>query len=137
MGKKRKKEKKGSHRERPHTPIVRDLRSAAEPVIRLASSPIVAELVASALVAGAGALARSPDAQSNSLAESADQDGREAADLASLVAYSIAIVAGEIASRLATAYEARVGGDDVAEQVAMAARQAANSAWDAFAADRH
>lgn len=35
-----------------------ELRHAAEPVIRLANSPIVGELLASALVAGAGALAK-------------------------------------------------------------------------------
>lgn len=147
MGKKRKKDAgKQARKARSHSPIVDDLRSAAEPVIRLANSPVVAELVASALLAGAGALARSPAGaqaaeaaheEAGVLAESAEQVARDGADLAGLVAYSVAVAAGEIADRLAAAYERRLGGSEIAEQVAKAARHAADSAWEALGTDRH
>lgn len=152
MTKKRGKEsKKGAGKARSHSKLDgakfgRELRHAAEPVVRLANNPIVSELIASALIAGAGALARSPSGkqaaeavqdEAGVLADGAGEAARKGADLAGLVAYSVAVAAGEIASRLAAAYERQVGSSDVAEQVAKAARQAADAAWEAFGQDRH
>lgn len=65
----------------------------------------------------------------------AHRGGRESADMMGLVAYSVAIAAGEIADRLARAFERSAGGGELAEQVAEAARQAADSAWKVFAKD--
>lgn len=121
------------------------LRDAADPVIRLVNSPIVSDLIASALIAGAGALVKSRpgeiaaqevEEKAETLVEGAQDVGKKGANLASLVAYSIAIAAGEIAGRLAAAYEQKMGSSDTAEQVARAARRAADVAWDAFGKER-
>jgi hypothetical protein len=125
--------------------IAHELRDAADPLIRLAGSPVVAELIASALIAGAGALSRtgageqalrSTEDGAQRLVEGAEEAGRKGADLANLVAYSVAIVAGEIATRIAANYERQAGGSEKAEQVAKLARKAADAAWAALGGER-
>ena len=107
-----------------------DLRDVADPLIRLAKSPIVAELVASALIAGAGALnhseageeaARKAEDGPQTLIEGAEEAAIKGADLASLVGYSIAIVAGEIARRVTDSYERQVSGSEAARASVRAA----------------
>jgi hypothetical protein len=145
-----KKRKKGSgkrkHARGAAANIAHDLRDAADPLIRLAGSPVVAELVASALIACAGALsqteagesaAKSTEEGAQTLLEGAEEAGKKTADLASLVAYSVAIVVGEIASRVAANYERQVGGSETAEQLAKFAQKAGDAAWMALGRDAH
>ena len=144
MPKKSKKSLKAKRKEAGEGSIAafgKELQEAAAPVVRLVNSPIVSELIAAALVAGAGALAKSGrveraiesvEREVGALVDSSGQATDRGADFMGMVAYSVAVAAGEVASRLAAAYENEVGSSETAERVAKAARQAAETAWQAF-----
>ena len=138
MGKNSKKDRKPAEKG-SSTRVAKELRDAAAPMIRLANSPVMSELIAAALIAGAASLAKSKPAHdaAEAVADKAGEMGHKTADVASLAAYSVAIAAGEIAARLVSAYEREFGGSKIAEQAARAARQAAEIAWAAIGKDRN
>jgi hypothetical protein len=52
--------------------------------------------------------------------------------MSGLVAYAVAVAAGEIATRIVESYEQKMGNGKAANGVAKAARKAAELAWDSF-----
>jgi len=101
------KKKKAGAAGRPKLPkeiagikIGKGLRNAVEPVLEWASHPAVSETLAAAIVAGAGALGsakKGAAVKSTTTPEAGSKSG---------VALSLAIAAGEIASRILASYEA-------------------------------
>lgn len=90
--------------------ISKDLRDTIEPVLSWAGSPLVREAIATALLAGAAAL--SPGKDNEDSAAKLRPGGLGAAAGASGsggggIGLAIALAAGEIASRIVTAYQAR------------------------------
>jgi hypothetical protein len=113
--------------------IARELREAGEPMLELVANPVMGELVAAALVAGAQALVAGKPARevAETLADDGEPAGRKGAEMSSLLGYAVAVAAGEIATRLISTYEAKAGGGKAAETAAKAGRKAADTAWNA------
>jgi len=96
----------------------KDLRQAVEPVMRWANHPMVSETLATALLAGATALAddktrsKAARAASASAAAAAGAGAQAASRLASegsRVGLALAVADGEIASRIVATYEQGAG----------------------------
>ena len=112
MGKK--KEKKGHKKEKKagkaakRGTLGQDLRHAAEPVLRLAQSPLVNEVVAGALVAGLEAFASSGKARKAAKGAGAGA-GTAAEKGANRLGDALSAAAEEVANRFIAAYQAGAG----------------------------
>lgn len=93
--------------------ITKELRSAVQPVLRFAGSPLVSDILSAALIAGAESLTKgkkeaakgadgNPAAQP---AEKADAKGAKSGK-SGPVGLMLAVAAGEIASQIVAAYQA-------------------------------
>jgi hypothetical protein len=93
--------------------IGKDLRNAIEPVLRFAGHPLVSELLAVALVAGAERLTEGPKPRKGSASDDSSSEAQERggkgpkgakAEKSSPIGLLVAVAAGEIASHIVSAY---------------------------------
>ena len=93
--------------------ISREWRKAAEPVVRFANNPLVADTIAAALLAGATAIAQSKSRAGAAKAAGAGAGAAavKATNGANRIGIAVAVAATEIAGHAIAAYEQN-GGDE-------------------------
>jgi hypothetical protein len=120
MGKRNKKQKMGKSTAEQDEDSVRPdevdggnhLWQAIEPIWRWANNPLVADVLAAALIAGAQAISKTRPARdaAQSAVSGAEAAAETASESISSLRYAIAVAVGEIASRIVDAYEQEVAG---------------------------